>query len=160
MKRVLLPLALLAASALAAVNSQVAGYPPASNSSDPAKSDKDAPLAKEEPKYNSPPKGAVLVALGQLNGRIAKGSDGQTFSVELETGGKKKEIEINLASYTKVRVRKQSEFDDKGNAKKTAPVTTDGTADAIRGGRTAVVTISGTRDGKWLVAKSVTITGE
>src|SRR5438309_1602239 len=106
--------------------------PPAPPKADAAKKDQDAKPSKDEAEYNRPPKGAVVAPLGQITGRIAKGSDGRTFSVETSVGGKKQEVEINLAATTKVRVRQQTEFDDKGNRKKSAPVVvTAGTADDI-----------------------------
>jgi hypothetical protein len=80
--------------------------------------------------------------------------------VEVVQNGKKKEIEINLAAATKVLLSKQSAFDDKGNPKKATRVVTPGTLDDIRGGMNVTVTVSGTRDAKWLVAKVATITVE
>jgi hypothetical protein len=127
--------------------------------SDPAK-EKDAKAPKKEPEFNSPPKGATIISIGRLTGQITKGSDGKTFSMETVFNGSKKEIEINLAAITKVRRIKQNEFDDKGNRKTSPPVVTDATADEIRGGTMATVVVSGTRDGKWLVAKLVTLAGE
>jgi hypothetical protein len=160
MKRAPLTLALLLAIGLLAAARRTEGEPPASPPADSAKKDKESKPAKAEPEFNSPPKGATLVSHGRLIGQIAKGSDGKTFSMEVQADGAKREIEVNLASYTKVRVTRQSEFDDKGNPKKSAPVSSPGTADDIRGGRNAIVTVSGTRDGKWLVAKFVTISNE
>jgi hypothetical protein len=116
--------------------------------------------AKAEPEFNHPPKGAALLPMGQFRGKITKGSDGKTFAMEVAVNGKKKEVEINLAASTKVRVSKQSEFDDKGNPKKSARVVTTGTADDLRGGLEVTVVVSGTRDGSWLVAKLATVTGE
>jgi hypothetical protein len=136
------------------------GFDDTPSKSDTPKKDKDAKATKDEPEFNQPPKGAILLSMNSLKGRITKGSDGRTFSVELVVNGKKKEIEINLAASTKVRVIKQSDFDDKGNPKKGARVMTSGTLDDIRGGMLVTVTLNGTRDGAWLVAKSVTITGE
>jgi hypothetical protein len=160
MKRAPFTLALFFVVGLMSAAQRSDGDPPTSPTADSAKKDNGPKSAKEEPEFNSPPKGAVLVSHGRLIGQIAKGSDGKTFSLEVQVEGKKKEFEINLASYTKVRVTKQKEFDDKGNPKKSAPVSSAGTADDIRGGRNAVVTVSGTRDGKWLVAKFVTIADE
>jgi hypothetical protein len=132
--------------------------PPAKT--DPSKKEKDAKSAPEEPRFNSPPKGVTLVVIGRLVGRITKGSDGKTFSMETESNGKKKEVEINLAAFTRVRIAKASEFDDKGNPKKSAPLPTNGTLEDLRGGMSVIVNVSGTRDGKWLVAKVATITGD
>jgi hypothetical protein len=127
----------------------------------PKDSAKNAKETKPESEFNSPPKGAALLPMGQVKGRITKGSDGKTFSVEVTLNGAKKEIEINLAASTKVRVSKQPEFDDKGNIKKSARVVTAaGTADDLRGGMNVTVTVSGTRDGSWLVAKLATVTGD
>lgn len=151
---------LLVVSVLLATRSLGSDDPPGPPKADASKNDKDAKPAKDEVEYNRPPKGAVVAPLGQITGRIAKGSDGKTFSVESSVNGKKQEVEINLATSTKVRVRQQSEFDDKGNRKKSAAVVTAGTADDIRGGMNVTVMISGTRDGKWLVAKLVTVSGE
>jgi hypothetical protein len=132
----------------------------AKSQAEPAKKSTDSKPAKEEPEFNSPPKGAVIVPLGRVVGQITKGSDGKTFSMDVMVDGKKKEIEINLAASTKVRRVKQSDFDDKGNPKKSAPVVTAATMDDLRGGMTVAVLVSGTRDGKWLVAKAATLTGE
>jgi hypothetical protein len=160
MQRFVIALAVLLGFEIANFELYLAADPPSSNPVDQAKKDKDSKPAKEEQQYNSPPKGASLVSLGRLTGRIAKGSDGKTFSLEVEINGKKKEVEINLAAYTKVRVTRQAEFDDKGNPKKSAPVASQGTADDIRGGRAATVTVNGTSDGKWLVARYVSLSGE
>jgi hypothetical protein len=127
---------------------------------DPAKKDKDAKTPKAEPEFNAPPRGATLVALGKYKGMITKGSDGKTFSVEMVLNGKKQEVEINLAAFTKVTRVQQAEFDDKGNPKKSAPTVTPATADDLRGGRTVIVNVSGTRDGKWVVAKTATLVGD
>jgi hypothetical protein len=160
MKRAILSLSLVLALWLSASFERTEGEPPASHPADAGKNDKETKPAKPEPEFNSPPKGTVLVSHGRLIGQITKGSDGKTFSMEVQVDGSKKEIEVNLASYTRVRVTRQSEFDEKGNPKKSAPVSSAGTADDIRGGRNVVVTVSGTRDGKWLVAKFVTVSGE
>jgi uncharacterized protein (DUF2147 family) len=148
---------LLATAVLLSGGSQVTGDPPAA---DPAKKDKDAKPAKDEPQYNPPPRGATVVALGKYRGQITKGSDGKAFSMDVVLNGKKQEIEINLAAYTKVYRVQQSDFDEKGNPKKTAPVATAATADDLRGGRTVIVNVSGTRDGKWVVAKTATLVGD
>ncbi len=145
----------------------VAQFSDRSNASDdpsPAKQPetpkKQTPAPKEEGTYNAPPKGAVLVSLGRFVGRVIKGSDGKSFSMEVDPGTGKKEIEINLAAYTKVRVVKHAEFDDKGNPKRSAPTSSVGGPEDIRAGTIAVVNLSGTRDGKWLVAKQVTLSPE
>jgi hypothetical protein len=146
---------LLTTAVLLSGGSHVIGDPPAA---DPAKKDKDAKPA--EPQYNPPPRGATVVVLGQYKGQITKGSDGKTFSVDVMLNGKKQEVEINLAAYTKVRRVQQAEFDEKGNPKKGAPVYTAATADDLRGGRVVIVSVSGTRDGKWVVAKTATLVGD
>lgn len=138
------------------------GDDPPAPKADPARKDKDkdAKPSKAEPEFNPAPRGATIVAMGKFRGMITKGSDGKAFSVELVLNGKKQEVEINLAAYTKVTRVQQSEFDDKGNPKKSAPTYTPATADDLRGGRTVIVNVSGTRDGKWLVAKTATLVGE
>jgi hypothetical protein len=133
---------------------------PAAPKADASKKDKETKPAKDEPEYNQPPKGAVLFPVGPIKGRITKGSDGKTFSMEIPANGKVKEVEINLAATTKVRVVKVSEFDDKGNARKPTRVVSNGTADDLRGGLYVTVTLSGTRDGSWLVLRTATVAGE
>jgi hypothetical protein len=145
---------LLAGVAFLAARSDARDDTPAAPKADSAKD------AKTETEFNHPPKGAVLVSMGQIRGKITKGSDGKTFSVEVPVNGKNKEVEINLAASTKVRVSKQSEFDDKGNPKRSPRVVTAGTADDLRGGANVTVFVSGTRDGSWLVAKLATVTGD
>jgi hypothetical protein len=146
---------LLAAVVVFFGGTRVVGDPPAADSAK-----KDAKPAKDEPQFNPPPRGATLVALGQYVGQITKGSDGKAFSVEVMLNGKKQEVEINLAAYTKVRRVQQAEFDEKGNPKKGAPVYTAATQDDLRGGRKVIVNVSGTRDGKWVVAKTATLVGD
>jgi hypothetical protein len=123
----------------------------------PAKKDAKDKEAKDEPSYNSPPKGALLVSLGTVTGRITKGCDGKAFSMEISKG---KEVEVNLAKITTVYVINGMEFDDKGNPKKTAARPVKGAPDDIRAEATAVVELSGTRNGKWLMAKRVTVKRE
>jgi hypothetical protein len=150
----------VAAATLVIFGARAADDPSTSAKAGSSKKDKDGKPAKQEPEFNTPPKGATILALGQFKGQIVKGSDGKTFSMEVDLNGRKKEVEVNLAAYTKVRLSRQSDYDDKGNPRKSAPVVTPATADDIRGGMKIVVTVSGTRDGKWLVAKVATVTNE
>lgn len=175
MKRILGAALLLAACGLAAVQANGVDDTAPAKKPDAAKKDdadpknaKDAKPAKEEPSkkdkdeptFNSPPKGATVVVKGIFRGQVTKGSDGKVFSMQIDVGGgKKKEIEVNLAAITRVRKANNSEFDDKGNPKKSAGDVKAAPED-IRGGLNVIVTMSGTKDGAWLVAKQVVITGE
>jgi hypothetical protein len=131
---------------------------------DPAATDKDKDKDKKPAaEFNSPPKGVAIIKLGTVHGVIAKGSDGKTFRLKIDK--QEKDVEVNLASTTKVRIP-ANEFDDKGNRKKPKydPKDTDrslggvkGTSDDIKDGEKVLVDLSGTRDAKWLMAKIVIV---